>query len=102
MYFDFCKKINPAFIANYKRTTGKDIKIDQAHGGSSAQARAVKAGLAAAKKKGKKFGRPDALNEKDKEMALAMFNGGATKIDISRHFNVTRQTIYTLLKEYET
>jgi DNA invertase Pin-like site-specific DNA recombinase len=62
----------------------------------------VKAGLAAAKKKGKKFGRPDALNEKDKEMALAMFNGGATKIDISRHFNVTRQTIYTLLKEYET
>ncbi len=61
----------------------------------------VKAGLAAAKKKGKKFGRPDALNEKDKEMALAMFNGGATKIDISRHFNVTRQTIYTILKEYD-
>ena len=55
-----------------------------------------------AKKKGKKFGRPDALNEKDKEMTLAMFNGGATKIDISRHFNVTRQTIYTILKEYET
>lgn len=62
----------------------------------------VKAGLAAAKKKGKKFGRPEALNEKDKEMALAMFNGGATKIDIARHFNVTRQTIYSLLKEYDT
>ena len=61
----------------------------------------VKAGLAAAKKKGVKFGRPDALTEKDKEMALAMFNGGATKIDIARHFNVTRQTIYTLLKVHE-
>jgi len=59
----------------------------------------IKAGLAAAKKKGKKFGRPEALNEKDKEMALAMFNGGAAKIDIAKHFNVTRQTIYSLLKE---
>jgi DNA invertase Pin-like site-specific DNA recombinase len=53
--------------------------------------------LAAAKRKGKRFGRPDAFNEKDKEMALAMFNGGATKIDISMHFNVTRQTIYPIL-----
>jgi len=62
----------------------------------------VKAGLDAAKKKGKKFGRPAALNEKDKDMALAMLNGGATKIDIARHFNVTRQTIYTLFKEHDT
>ena len=58
----------------------------------------VKAGLDAAKKKGKKFGRPDALGEKEKDMALAMRNGGVTKIDIARHFKVTRQTIYTLLK----
>jgi DNA invertase Pin-like site-specific DNA recombinase len=57
----------------------------------------VKAGLVTAKKKGKKFGRPDALDEKEKDMALAMRNGGATKIDIARHFNVTRQTIYSLL-----
>ena len=42
-------------------------------------------------------GRPVTLNEKDKEMALTMFNGGATNIDIVRHFNVTRQTICTLL-----
>jgi DNA invertase Pin-like site-specific DNA recombinase len=35
-------------------------------------------------------------------MALAMFNGGATKIAIARHFKVTRQTIYTLLKEHDT
>jgi len=42
---EFYKDINTAFIANYKKTTGKDIKIDQAHGGSSAQARAVNDGL---------------------------------------------------------
>ena len=42
---EFYKDINVAFVANYKKTTGKDIKIDQAHGGSSAQARAVNDGL---------------------------------------------------------
>ena len=62
----------------------------------------VIAGLAAAKKKGTKFGRPEALNPTDKDMALAMFNGGATKIAIARHFKVTRQTIYTLLKDYDS
>lgn len=59
----------------------------------------VKAGLDAARKKGKKFGRPEALSEKDKDMALAMRGGGATKIDIARHFKVTRQTIYSILKD---
>jgi sulfate transport system substrate-binding protein len=42
---EFYKDYNGAFIANYKKTTGKDLKIDQAHGGSSAQARAVNDGL---------------------------------------------------------
>jgi sulfate transport system substrate-binding protein len=42
---EFYKDINTAFIANYKKATGKDIKIDQSHGGSSAQARAVNDGL---------------------------------------------------------
>ncbi len=44
---EFYKDINPAFIAHYKKATGKDVKIDQAHGGSSAQARAVNDGLEA-------------------------------------------------------
>ncbi|KQP38052.1 sulfate ABC transporter substrate-binding protein [Pseudorhodoferax sp. Leaf274] len=44
---EFYKDINAAFVPYYKKTTGKDIKIDQAHGGSSAQARAVNDGLAA-------------------------------------------------------
>ncbi len=55
-------------------------------------------GLDAAKKRSKKLGRPDALDDKTKEMAFAMFNCDATEIDIARHFNVTRQTTYTLLK----
>ena len=42
---EFYKDYNAAFIAHYKKTTGKDIKVDQAHGGSSAQARAVNDGL---------------------------------------------------------
>ena len=44
---EFYKDYNQAFVAHYKKTTGKDIKIDQSHGGSSAQARAVNDGLAA-------------------------------------------------------
>jgi sulfate/thiosulfate transport system substrate-binding protein len=32
-------------VPYYKKTTGKDVKIEQAHGGSSAQARAVADGL---------------------------------------------------------
>ncbi|WP_028604743.1 sulfate ABC transporter substrate-binding protein [Ottowia thiooxydans] len=44
---EFYKDINPAFIAHYKKTTGKDLKIDQSHAGSSAQSRAVADGLEA-------------------------------------------------------
>jgi sulfate transport system substrate-binding protein len=42
---EFYKDYNSAFIAHYKKTTGKDVKVDQAHAGSSAQARAVNDGL---------------------------------------------------------
>ncbi|MEJ8848370.1 sulfate ABC transporter substrate-binding protein [Variovorax rhizosphaerae] len=42
---EFYKDYNTAFVAHYKKTTGKDVKIDQSHGGSSAQARAVADGL---------------------------------------------------------
>ena len=44
---EFYKDYNVAFVAHYKKTTGKDVKVDQAHGGSSAQARAVHDGLEA-------------------------------------------------------
>lgn len=42
---EFYKDVNTAFVAHYKKTTGKDIKVDQSHAGSSAQARAVADGL---------------------------------------------------------
>ncbi|WP_408595284.1 sulfate ABC transporter substrate-binding protein [Limnohabitans sp.] len=44
---EFYKDYNVTFVAHYKKTTGKDVKVDQAHGGSSAQARAVHDGLEA-------------------------------------------------------
>ena len=44
---EFYKDYNAAFVRHYKQSTGKDVRIDQAHGGSSAQARAVADGLAA-------------------------------------------------------
>lgn len=44
---EFYKDYKGAFVAYYKKTTGKYVKIDQAHGGSSAQARAVNDGLEA-------------------------------------------------------
>lgn len=42
------KDINPAFVADWKKTTGEDLVIKQSHGGSSKQARAVADGLDAA------------------------------------------------------
>ena len=42
---EFYKDYNAAFVAHYKKVTGKDVKIDQSHGGSSAQARSVADGL---------------------------------------------------------
>ena len=42
---EFYKDYNQAFVAHYKKVMGKDVKVDQAHGGSSAQARAVNDGL---------------------------------------------------------
>jgi sulfate transport system substrate-binding protein len=44
---EFYKDINAAFVPFYRKSTGKDVKVEQAHGGSSAQARAVADGLEA-------------------------------------------------------
>lgn len=42
---EFYKDVNAAFVPWYKKNTGKEVKVEQAHGGSSAQARAVADGL---------------------------------------------------------
>lgn len=41
------KDINPAFIAEWKKSTGETLTINQSHGGSSKQARSVADGLEA-------------------------------------------------------
>src|SRR5688572_561904 len=41
------KDINTAFVANWKKTTGDTITVNQSHGGSSKQARSVADGLEA-------------------------------------------------------
>jgi sulfate transport system substrate-binding protein len=41
------KDINPLFVADWKKTTGETIVVNQSHGGSSKQARAVADGLEA-------------------------------------------------------
>lgn len=44
---EFFKDYNAAFVAQYKKAKGVELKVDQSHGGSSAQARAVNDGLEA-------------------------------------------------------
>lgn len=44
---EYYKELNPAFVAYWKAKTGETIVINQSHGGSSKQARAVVDGLAA-------------------------------------------------------
>jgi len=39
------KEINPAFVADWKKTAGADVEVKQAHGGSTKQAQAVAEGL---------------------------------------------------------
>lgn len=42
------KDINPLFVAEWKKTTGESISVNQSHGGSSKQARSVADGMEAA------------------------------------------------------
>jgi sulfate transport system substrate-binding protein len=42
------KDINPAFVAEWKKTTGETVNVNQSHGGSSKQARSVADGMEAA------------------------------------------------------
>ena len=44
---EFYKEINPAFQKQWKQASGEDVTINQSHGGSSKQARAVIDGLEA-------------------------------------------------------
>lgn len=43
----FYQAYNPAFVAHYQKTTGRKVTVNQSHGGSGRQARAVIEGLEA-------------------------------------------------------
>ena len=51
------------------------------------------AGLARAKQAGKRFGRPPALSDADKKMALAMLGAGVPVSEVARDLNTSRATI---------
>ncbi|MBB5189251.1 DNA invertase Pin-like site-specific DNA recombinase [Zhongshania antarctica] len=59
----------------------------------------TKAGLAAARARGRKGGRPLALTEQQTKKAHAMLRDPTiTKTEVAKHFNVTRATLNTSLK----
>lgn len=51
------------------------------------------AGLARAKKNGKRFGRPPALGENETKMVYGMLDAGVPVAEIARDMNTSRQTI---------
>ncbi|OHY61848.1 resolvase [Pluralibacter gergoviae] len=51
------------------------------------------AGIARAKASGKRFGRPPALNEEQKQLVLARIDAGVSISAIAREFETTRQTV---------
>lgn len=50
-------------------------------------------GIARAKAAGKRFGRPPALSEEQKQIVMQLINSGTSISAIARQFNTTRQTI---------
>ncbi|MEN4669119.1 recombinase family protein [Pantoea agglomerans] len=65
-------------VAEFER----DLLIERTH-----------AGIARAKASGKRFGRPPALNEEQKQAVLLRIDEGASISSIAREFETTRQTI---------
>ena len=58
------------------------------------------AGLAAARSRGRKGGRPASLSPSQRKAALSMMKGNDMTIaEISEHFGVSRSTLYNLVAE---
>jgi putative DNA-invertase from lambdoid prophage Rac len=51
------------------------------------------AGLTRARKAGKRFGRPPALDKDQAQAAVELLDAGVTISDVARHFDTTRQTV---------
>ncbi|MBU1387796.1 MAG: recombinase family protein [Proteobacteria bacterium] len=56
-------------------------------------------GIAAAKKKGKHLGRSPSLSEKQQSEAVSMIESGKSKTKVAKHFQISRSTLYNLLKQ---
>ena len=56
----------------------------------------TKAGLEAARKRGRIGGRPP-VDEKTKRHIITLFNAGESAIDISKEFGIARSTVYKIL-----
>ena len=57
----------------------------------------IMAGLAAAKRRGRRGGRPPALGHEQIEQVIAALNGGASKASVCRSFKVARSTLLDTL-----
>jgi DNA invertase Pin-like site-specific DNA recombinase len=62
----------------------------------------IKAGLAAAKRRGKRGGRPRAINEEKLATIRIALDAGASKAAICRTFGVKRTTLYDALTRHAT
>ena len=57
----------------------------------------IMAGLAAAKRRGRRGGRPPSLGSEQIEQVIAALNGGASKANVCRSFKVARSTLLDTL-----
>lgn len=63
----------------------------------------TKAGIKAARARGRKGGRKPVLTKKQAQLAHSMLNDpSVTKVDVAKHFEVSRPTLDKALKEHET
>ncbi|NBN80062.1 sulfate ABC transporter substrate-binding protein [Microvirga tunisiensis] len=78
-------EVNAAFIAKHKAATGQDVSVDQSHGGSSKQARAILEGLEA-----------DVVTFNQTTDVNALVKGGAVSEDWASEFPNNASPYYSL------
>ena len=61
----------------------------------------TKAGLEAARKRGKVGGRP-AIDEKTRRMIVKLYNAGESATDLAKEYQIGRATVYKIINESKT
>lgn len=59
-------------------------------------------GIEAAKKKSKHLGRGPSLSENQIKEAFTMLESGLSKTEVAKHFEISRSTLYNVLKQNTT